>query len=73
VGRLKRLAYKDDIIIANKCREFKNMLGASCNKEITREKSIRKKARCEQTQGLKIGRRKVKANPTWLRLRLRRA
>jgi hypothetical protein len=36
------------------------MLGASYNKEITREKSIRKKARYKRTQGLKIGRRKVK-------------
>jgi hypothetical protein len=36
------------------------MLGASYNKEITREKSVRKKARCKQTRGLKIRRRKVK-------------
>jgi hypothetical protein len=36
------------------------MSGASYNKEITREKSVRKKARCERTRGLKIGRGKVK-------------
>ena len=34
---------------------------ASYNKEITREKSIRKEVRCERMQGgLKIGRGKVK-------------
>jgi len=32
-------------MIANKYREVKNMLGVSYNKEITREKSVRKKAR----------------------------
>ena len=32
-------------MIANKYREVKNISGASYNKEITREKSIRKKAR----------------------------
>ena len=36
------------------------MSGASCNKEMTREKSVRKKVRCERTRGLKIRRRKVK-------------
>jgi hypothetical protein len=36
------------------------MSGASYNKEITREKSIRKKVRCKRTRGLKIRRRKVK-------------
>ena len=45
-GRLKRLVYKDGII-ANKYKEIKNILGASYNKEITREKSIRKKVRCK--------------------------
>ena len=58
-SRLKILVYKDGII-ADKCREVKNILGASYNKEITREKSIRKKARCEQMQGLKIRCGKVK-------------
>ena len=33
--------------MADKYREVKYTLGASYNKEITREKSIRKKARCE--------------------------
>jgi len=42
------LAYKDGII-ADKYREVKNTFGASCNKEITREKSVRKKARYKQT------------------------
>ena len=46
-GRLKRLAYKDGII-ADKCREIKNTLSASYNKEITREKSIRKEVRWER-------------------------
>jgi hypothetical protein len=36
------------------------MSSISCNKEITREKSIRKKVRYERTQGLKIGCGKVK-------------
>ena len=43
-GRLKRLVYKDGII-ADKYREAKNTLSASYNKEMTREKSIRKEAR----------------------------
>ena len=47
-------------MITNKYREVKNILGASYNKEITREKSIRKKVRCKQTRELKIGRGKVK-------------
>ena len=38
-----------DGIIADKCREVKYTLGASCNEEMTREKSIRKKARCKRT------------------------
>jgi hypothetical protein len=46
--------------MADKCREVKYILGASYNKEITREKSIRKKARYKQTRGLKIRCRKVK-------------
>jgi len=40
------LVYKDGII-ADKCREVKNMLVVSYNEEITREKSVRKKVRCE--------------------------
>ena len=36
-----------DSIMADKYREVKYILGASYNKEITREKSIRKKVRCE--------------------------
>jgi hypothetical protein len=47
-------------MIANKCREVENTSGASCNGEMTREKSVRKKARCERTRGLRIGRGKVK-------------
>jgi len=31
----------------SKCREAKNMLGVSCNKEITKEKSVRKEVKCE--------------------------
>jgi len=46
VPYIKRLVYKDGIIV-NKYREIENILGASYNKEITREKSIRKKVRCE--------------------------
>jgi len=41
------LVYKDGII-ADKCREVKNMLVVSCNKEITREKSVRKKVKYKQ-------------------------
>jgi len=51
-GRLKRLAYKDGIM-ADKYREVKNTSSASCNKEITREKSVRKEARWKQTQKIK--------------------
>ena len=32
----------------NKFGEVKDILGASCNKEIIRKKSIKKKVRCEQ-------------------------
>jgi hypothetical protein len=32
----------------SKCREAKDTSGASCNEEITREKSVRKEARCER-------------------------
>ena len=47
--------------MADKRREVEYTSGASCNGEITREKSVRKEARCERTQGgLKIGRGKVK-------------
>jgi hypothetical protein len=46
-GRLKRLVYKDGIIV-DKCREVKNTSSVSCNKEITREKSIRKEVRWER-------------------------
>jgi len=49
-----------DGIIVDKCREVKYILGASYNKEITREKSVKKKARYKRTRGLKIRRRKVK-------------
>ena len=31
-----------DSIMADKCREAEYILGASCNKEITKEKSVRK-------------------------------
>ena len=34
-----------DGIMADKCSEVKYMLGVSCNKEITREKSVRKEVR----------------------------
>ena len=37
-----------DSIIADKCKKVKYILGASCNKEITKEKSIKKKAKCKQ-------------------------
>ena len=47
-------------MIVDKYREVKYILGASCNKEITREKSVRKKVKSEQTRELKIGRGKVK-------------
>jgi len=36
--------------MADKCSEVEYMLGVSCNKEITKEKSVRKEAKCEQTQ-----------------------
>ena len=51
-GRSKRLAYKDGIM-ADKCREVENMSSASCNKEMTGEKSVRKEVRWEQTQKIK--------------------
>jgi len=31
-----------DGMMVDKCRKAKYMLGASCNKEMTREKSVRK-------------------------------
>jgi len=34
--------------MADKCSEVKYMSGAPYNKEMTREKSVRKKARCER-------------------------
>ena len=37
-----------DGIIADKCKEVKYILGTSCNKEMTGEKSVKKKARCKQ-------------------------
>ena len=46
--------------MVDKYREVKYILVVSCNKEITREKSIRKKVRCEQTRELKIRYGKVK-------------
>ena len=39
--------------MADKCREVKNILSASCNKEITREKSVRKEVRWERIQKIK--------------------
>ena len=45
--RSKRLAYKDGMIV-DKCREVENILSASYNEEITREKSI-KEVRWERT------------------------
>jgi hypothetical protein len=47
-------------MIANKCREVENTSVVSYNEEITKEKSVKKKARCKRTRGLKIGRGKVK-------------
>ena len=47
-------------MIVDKYREVKYISGASYNKEMTREKSIKKKVRCKRTRGLKIGRGKVK-------------
>jgi len=52
-GRLKRLVYKDGIIV-DKCREVKNTSGASYNKEITREKSVRKEARYKREREREI-------------------
>jgi len=49
--RLKRLVYKDGIII-DKYREVKNMLGVSYNKKITREKSVRKETRYKRERDL---------------------
>ena len=57
--------------MADKCSEVEYTSGASCNEEMTREKSVRRK------QGVSERRdnwaRKSQADPTWLRLRLRRA
>jgi len=39
--------------MADKCREVENMSSASCNKEMTGEKSVRKEVRWEQTQKIK--------------------
>jgi len=36
--------------MADKYREVKYMLGAFCNKEITRGKGVRKKVGCKQTR-----------------------
>jgi len=49
-----------DGMMVDKYSEVKYMLGAPCNEEMTREKSIRKKARYKRTRGLKIRRGKVK-------------
>ena len=47
--------------MADKYREVKYILGIFCNREITREKNIKKEVRYEQIQGgLKIRYRKVK-------------
>ena len=57
-GRSKRLVYKDGIM-ADKCREVENTSSASCNKEITREKSVRKEVRWERTQKIEDGMEKL--------------
>ena len=45
----------------NKCREAEDTSSTSCNKEITREKSVKKEVRYKQIQrGLKIRCGKVK-------------
>ena len=47
--------------MADKYREVKYTLSMSCNREITREKSIKKEVRYKQIQrGLKIKYKKVK-------------
>ena len=47
--------------MADKYKEVKYILGASCNKEIIKKESVGKKIRYKQTQrGLKIRYRKVK-------------
>jgi hypothetical protein len=47
--RLKRLRYNGwyNSREVNKFGEVKDILGASCNKEIIRKKSVRKEVRCE--------------------------
>ena len=45
--------------MADKCREVKNILSAFCNKEMTREKSVRKQGKSKHRR-LKIRYRKVK-------------
>ena len=50
-----------DSIITDKYKEVKYISSASCNREIIREKSVRKEARYKRTQeGLKIRHKKVK-------------
>ena len=46
--------------MADKYRKVKYILGAFYNKEITKEKSVRKKVRCKRTRELKIRCGKVK-------------
>ena len=60
-GRSKRLGYyrRYNSREVNKCGKVEDTLGASCNKDIMRKKSIRKQG-ISETQGLKIRRGKVK-------------
>jgi len=59
--------------MANIYREIKYTLGTSCNKKIIREKSVKNKIKCKQTQRIKNWAQKSQANLMWLRLRLYRA
>ena len=59
-----------DGIMADKYKEVKYTSGASCNREITKEKSVRKEVRYERMQkGLKIRHKKIKL--IWYSLDLR--
>ena len=58
-----------DGMIADKCREAEYILGASCNKEMTMEKSV-KESKVRANARIKDWARKSQANLTWLRLRL---
>ena len=48
--RLRRLGYNGwyNSREVNKFREVKDILGTSCNKEMTRKKSIKKEAKCRE-------------------------